>query len=542
MLLFQIFRCPWLLITVLVPCYGSLKPGFSQLQRGHRLDRKLIQSFTEVSFLDCVTECMVTPRCKSVNYFKGANYCEINYENKTTAETNYMDSAGWVYSERGHWPKELAGACSNSTCEINQTCKHKRYSEEKIFECVLSDCGIPDQKGINLNTTRREDAIGIHRRIHASCSDGYSQSGSGRLNCQSNGEWKYNIVCTDIDECLSNPCQNGGTCSNNNGSFTCMCAHDWRGTLCNEDVDECQSDPCLNGATCINTPGSFNCTCDAGWTGIICDEDINECLDNPCQNGGTCSNSDGSFTCTCADGFTGALCNEDINECLDNPCQHGGTCSNSDGSFTCTCAGGFTGALCNEDINECLDNPCQNGGICSNSDGSFTCTCAGGFTGALCNEDINECLDNPCQNGGTCSNSDGSFTCTCAGGFTGALCNEDINECLDNPCQNGGICSNSDGSFTCTCAGGFTGALCNEVLSNIAIGKPATQSTTYKDYNATHAVDGNRGTNVDVDTCTFTDYFDTNPWWRVDLQAVFNITSVRILNSGIDKYGGNCKK
>uniref|UniRef100_A0A8W8MI79 Sushi domain-containing protein n=1 Tax=Magallana gigas TaxID=29159 RepID=A0A8W8MI79_MAGGI len=220
MLLFQIFRCPWLLITVLVPCYGSLKPGFSQLQRGHRLDRKLIQSFTKVSFLDCVTECMVTPRCKSVNYFKGANYCEINYENKTTAETNYMDSAGWVYSERGHWPKELAGACSNSTCEINQTCKHKRYSEENFFECVLSDCGIPDQKGINLNTTRREDAIGIRRRIHASCSDGYSQSGSGRLNCQSNGEWKYNIVCTDIDECLSNPCQNGGTCSNNNGSFT----------------------------------------------------------------------------------------------------------------------------------------------------------------------------------------------------------------------------------------------------------------------------------------------------------------------------------
>ncbi|XP_052692802.1 neurogenic locus notch homolog protein 1-like [Crassostrea angulata] len=461
MLLFQIFRCPWLLITVLVPCYGSLKPGFSQLQRGHRLDRKLIQSFTEVSFLDCVTECMVTPRCKSVNYFKGANYCEINYENKTTAETNYMDSAGWVYSERGHWPKELAGACSNSTCEINQTCKHKRYSEENFFECVLSDCGIPDQKGINLNTTRREDAIGIRRRIHASCSDGYSQSGSGQLNCQSNGEWKYNIVCTDIDECLSNPCQNGGTCSNNNGSFTCMCAHGWRGTLCNQDVDKCQSDPCLNGATCINTPGSFNCTCDAGWTGIICDEDINECLDNPCQNGGTCSNSDGSFTCTCA----------------------------------------------------------------------------GGFTGALCNEDINECLDNPCQNGGTCSNSDGSFTCTCAGGFTGALCNEDINECLDNPCQNGGICSNSDGSFTCRCAGGFIGALCNEVLPNIALGKPAAQSSTFLDYKAAYAVDGNRGTDIVVDMCTITRGGDTNPWWRVDLQAVYNITFVRILNRRIYQNG-----
>uniref|UniRef100_A0A8W8MIW3 Sushi domain-containing protein n=1 Tax=Magallana gigas TaxID=29159 RepID=A0A8W8MIW3_MAGGI len=106
-----------------------------------------------------------------------------------------MESAGWVYSERGHWPKELAGACSNSTCENNQTCKHKRYSDDKFFECVLSDCGIPDQKGINLSSIKREDAIGLHRRIHASCADGYSQSGSGRLICQSNGEWKYNIVC-----------------------------------------------------------------------------------------------------------------------------------------------------------------------------------------------------------------------------------------------------------------------------------------------------------------------------------------------------------
>nr|XP_034322617.1 fucolectin-like [Crassostrea gigas] len=117
----------------------------------------------------------------------------------------------------------------------------------------------------------------------------------------------------------------------------------------------------------------------------------------------------------------------------------------------------------------------------------------------------------------------------------------DINECLDNPCQNGGTCSNSDGSFTCTCAGGFTGALCNEVLPNIALRKPAEQSSTFhfKDNKATYAVDGNRGTNHLVDKCTATTLGDTNPWWRVDLQAVYNITSVRILNIG---DGGNCKK
>ncbi|XP_052693429.1 uncharacterized protein LOC128171698 [Crassostrea angulata] len=195
MLLFHFLRCLCLVVGLFVRCDGSLQPGFSKIQRGYRLDRKLIQSFAQLSFLDCVIECLVTPRCKSVNYFKGAIFCETNYENKTTANTNYENSAGWVYSEKEHWPKDLAGACANSNCQINQTCKHKKYSMDPTNECVLSDCGIPARTDIDLSTTKREDAIGIHRRLHASCFDGHYQFGSGRLICQSNGEWKYDIHC-----------------------------------------------------------------------------------------------------------------------------------------------------------------------------------------------------------------------------------------------------------------------------------------------------------------------------------------------------------
>uniref|UniRef100_K1R6A2 Fucolectin n=1 Tax=Magallana gigas TaxID=29159 RepID=K1R6A2_MAGGI len=118
----------------------------------------------------------------------------------------------------------------------------------------------------------------------------------------------------------------------------------------------------------------------------------------------------------------------------------------------------------------------------------------------------------------------------------------DIDECKNDPCLNGATCTNTPGLFTCTCDAGWTGIICNKVLPNIAIGKPAKQSSTKSDYNATYAVDSNRGTNHLVDKCTHTDDGDTNPWWRVDLQAMYSITSVRILNRGIDKYGGKCKK
>lgn len=33
----------------------------------------------------------------------------------------------------------------------------------------------------------------------------------------------FSIIVLDINECLENPCQNGGNCTNTNGSFYCNC-------------------------------------------------------------------------------------------------------------------------------------------------------------------------------------------------------------------------------------------------------------------------------------------------------------------------------
>lgn len=79
-------------------------------------------------------------------------------------------------------------------------------------------------------------------------------------------------------------------------------------------------------------------------------------------------------------------------------------------------------------------------------------------------------------------------------------------------------------------------------LTDIAMGKPATQSSTFETNVADHAVDGDRGTDLIENTCSHTDIKDFNPWWRVDLQAVFYIIKVRILNRGLDMYlVGNTK-
>lgn len=99
------FLCSLLLI--ISECSKSLLPGFSQIQYGHRLDGSMVNSFPEFSFIDCVIECLVTPRCISVNYCTGAKFCEINYGDKVTPGTKSSNISGWIYSDMTQWPKVI---------------------------------------------------------------------------------------------------------------------------------------------------------------------------------------------------------------------------------------------------------------------------------------------------------------------------------------------------------------------------------------------------------------------------------------------------
>ena len=37
------------------------------------------------------------------------------------------------------------------------------------------------------------------------------------------------------------------------------------------EIDECVSNPCESGSTCNNYVNSFNCTCTEGYTGMMCE-------------------------------------------------------------------------------------------------------------------------------------------------------------------------------------------------------------------------------------------------------------------------------
>ena len=76
------------------------------------------------------------------------------------------------------------------------------------------------------------------------------------INCQ-----------TNIDDCVSSPCQNGGRCIDRVAGYVCGCLPMWTGPHCEMEVDECDSNPCQNNAPCRDLLGIYRCDCLSGYTG-----------------------------------------------------------------------------------------------------------------------------------------------------------------------------------------------------------------------------------------------------------------------------------
>lgn len=97
---------------------------------------------------------------------------------------------------------------------------------------------------------------------------------------------------------------------------------DWLlpGDLCEVNVDECESQPCQNGGHCEDATNSYTCRCtepehgDLPWGGRHCQIQLSGCVDHQCQNGATClpwlreEEEEHGYSCSCPPGFYDDRC------------------------------------------------------------------------------------------------------------------------------------------------------------------------------------------------------------------------------------------
>ncbi|XP_046614315.1 neurogenic locus protein delta isoform X2 [Neodiprion virginianus] len=289
--------------------------------------------------------------------------------------------------------------------------------------------------------------------------------------CLCDEGWGGLFCNQDLNYCTNHkPCTNGGTCFNTGqGSYTCSCAPGFKGTDCETSLQDCSSNPCRNGGSCTEnaTLGTgktgYRCTCPPGWRGRHCESETTACRDSPCLHGATCEDhSLRGYVCHCPPGYSGTDCETQINDCSPNPCTNGGTCVNQLNGYRCKCAAGFDGEKCEKNVDDCLGNPCLNGATCIDLVNEFRCQCVPGFVGKMCEKKVDYCVTKPCANGGKCVPGTNDYVCYCKPGFSGKDCSVDVDECKSAPCQNSGTCQNRVNGFICLCTDRWRGETCAE--------------------------------------------------------------------------------
>eukprot|EP00795_Rhopilema_esculentum_P016722 gene16722-8175_t len=118
------------------------------------------------------------------------------------------------------------GTCSSKSNAFNCTCINGYFGSRNFSEC---SCGI--------------GFAGQHCEINLSL-------------CQNS------IFCLD-DTSLG--------CIDHGNSVTCRCSDGYTGSNCGVNKDDCVSNPCLNGGKCIDKVNGFQCLCSKGTKGEMCE-------------------------------------------------------------------------------------------------------------------------------------------------------------------------------------------------------------------------------------------------------------------------------
>ncbi|XP_061575913.1 delta-like protein C [Cololabis saira] len=268
---------------------------------------------------------------------------------------------------------------------------------------------------------------------HPDCVHGTCQL-PWQCNCKEG--WGGLYCNQDLNYCTNHkPCQNEASCTNTGeGSYTCTCRPGFSGKNCEIETNECDSNPCKNGGSCTDLANDYTCTCPQGFYGKDCGVSDTLCADTPCFNGGTCVEKDaGGYTCQCTHGYTGSNCEKRISKCSSNPCANGAECFDHGNRVTCRCRPGFTGQHCETNIDDCASNPCRNAGTCVDRVNDFSCTCTLGFAGKDCSVRASPCDLFPCFNGGTCYTHFTGPVCDCPPGFMGARCEYSVSRVTTEP-------------------------------------------------------------------------------------------------------------
>uniref|UniRef100_H3BHZ4 Crumbs cell polarity complex component 2 n=1 Tax=Latimeria chalumnae TaxID=7897 RepID=H3BHZ4_LATCH len=309
--------------------------------------------------------------CKCILGYTGIN-CEVEINE---CESDPCQNGGTCRDHVGFYTCTCAPGYKGDQCQIDidecasQPCNNRGtcHDSSNRYICNCSGTGFMGENcEIDILECASDPCVN-----NATC-----QEGVNNYTCLCWNGYTGRHCEIDINECDEGPCLNGGICyerSNQSyygslsefnykfsyrsaAGYICCCQPGFTGEDCSINIDECESQPCQNGGTCEDLIDKFNCFCTPGFTDVTCGSNINECEQNPCKNGGTCKDGIADYSCLCLpmdeNGIVwgGKNCSIQLSGCQEDNCHNGGLCipsfENEIHGYTCKCPPGFYDDTC----------------------------------------------------------------------------------------------------------------------------------------------------------------------------------------------------
>jgi hypothetical protein len=174
--------------------------------------------------------------------------------------------------------------CAANPCQNDGTCVDG--IDERTCTCPLGSSG--------------EDC----ETLAESCDDEPCENGA---TCTDDDDTGYTCACASgfygpncDTECARGHCIGAATCNavDGSGSRCTLCLPGFQGAFCAQEIDECASEPCANGGVCTDLVAGFCCDCVGTWTGATCSDDVDECQQlGICGPFAQCVNTATGFAC-----------------------------------------------------------------------------------------------------------------------------------------------------------------------------------------------------------------------------------------------------